>query len=278
MSDEIEATEEIDVIGGLRKQLSELEDEQKKVRRQRDEVGKKIAGLINQAKTLREERNKLTDEVQELKKQREKLNQQISSTAQNIKQTNQEKKKIAEELGIKGEVEGIKRNIKRIEYKIETEALEFDKEQKLMKTLKELKAKYAKAVKSSEAFKKGGELVKQIKDTRKSADSIHKDLQQKAVLSQQKHEVLLDISKQIDELKVQEEAIKKDIKAVQDKIDPLEEALEKELAKIGQTLRKSRPKKQDLEEKKKEIEGRLSKGKKLTTEDLLTLQSIEDEK
>jgi len=80
-----------------------------------------------------------------------------------------------------------------------TEALSFENEKKMMKTIRELEKKLKEATKASGMMKDTRGLSKDIDQLKKQADELHVKIQQKAQASQEKHEKLLELSKQVDE-------------------------------------------------------------------------------
>ena len=95
-----------------------------------------------------------------------------------IKKLDTEKKDLLKDKKIKFNPDVIKDNIERIEYKIETEAISFDKEKKLMKEINELKKRYRESSDVNDLFDKIDSLDKEIKDFRKKANDSHQKLKE----------------------------------------------------------------------------------------------------
>ena len=159
-----------------------------------------------------------------------------------------------------------------------------------MKMIKELKKKSSEADVVKGVSDEIRKLSREIDDKKKVAQRTHKDLQDKAKESQIMHETLIEASKEIDGVKKEEEeAFKKFIEFKQDFNDTntklktclreLKEMNEISL-KVGLAKEKTKKKKEAktkaaLKEKQKEVEEKLKKGAKLTTEDLIAMQSAE---
>jgi uncharacterized coiled-coil DUF342 family protein len=116
------------------------------------------------------------------------------------------------------------------------------------------------------------------------ADDIHRQIQQKAKLSQQKHEQLVEESRKIDALRGKGDTFTKDIGEHKSEIAKLSEELgtllkqaaelntklsaerkEKEAASVNQRQKK-------FSEKLAEVKQKFAKGEKLTTEDIIIMQ------
>ena len=167
---------------------------------------------------------------------------------------------------------------------MQTEPMNFEREQKAMKAIKDLKKQLAEF----EAVKKEWEAVakksKEIDDLKKQANEYHRVVQNSAKSSQQQHESLLVDSEEIDDLKKQEEeAYKKffeqktifkgvndELKAKLKKMQDLKEKLEGNNVALKEETKKRELK--SLKERAAEVEEKVKNRKKLTTEDLLVMQ------
>jgi len=139
----------------LRSQIDELQKEIKELRQklnvdskekealfsQKEKIGREIRSLISQAKSGRGERDTLTKEVSKLKEKRKELNKKIKDKIKEHKDLIVQKNELAKKTGVKGDPGRIKREISKLDYRIETEGLSFANEQKLMKQIKELQKK-----------------------------------------------------------------------------------------------------------------------------------------
>lgn len=181
--------------------------------------------------------------------------------------------------------ESIKKEIEKIETAIETTVRSFDQEQKLMKKMKELKKQYAELSMTTTGSKDLSALRKKINSERKEADKLHKEIQEKAKLSQDLHEQILELSKKIEEMrKAQADAHEKFLSAkkeFQEINNQLKKKLEEYKAAGGEAQhirdekrhQKEEKKEKSLAEKLAAVQKKIEAGEKLTTEDILVLQS-----
>jgi len=267
-------------IGSLRETLHEISDQKEQLFQKRSGLGKSISELITKIKQLKEERNALTDQVKAAKEERQKV------TADLRLKIEQHKKIIAEKKPITVRPSGkspsfLKKQIESIEYKIETEGLSFEKEQKMMKVLRDLKKEYNASAASHKAYEASGALGSSISQLKRQADALHAQIQEKARLSQDKHEQLMKLSAQVDELKKQEGEISGEIadkKAeIAEKAKPLDER-RKQLQNYADEGKQQseRQKRKKLSDLRAEVELKIKNRQKLTTQDLLILQSADE--
>lgn len=276
--------------GEIKKDLNSANDMKETAYSKKEEVSKTIVQMINSVKELRNRRDSLTNEVKALKEQRQKLNGDLGEKIARIKKLYEERDK----LGLKPQPVAaahrgpppaiLKKEIERLEYKIETEVMSFDKEQKLMKLIKEKKKQLGEVKGGNEILDQINSLSREIKDAKKKANDVHKQIQAKASESQRLHEELIGISKKIDESKQVEEAAynefmeaKKKYVEVSNKLKEKSSSISESSAKMSEiheeqekVQRKKVQKK--LEDKKLAVDEKLKKGMKLTTDDLLSFQ------
>ena len=276
-------------IQQLRHQLNQSTSEKESFFDEKEKIGREIRQLISQARGGREQRNVLTEEVKSFKEERAKLNEQIKEKIERHKKLMHEKEALSKKLGLKEDPAALKREIERMHYKIETEGLSFDKETKLMKVIKELQKKFNESKKVSGVWDEAHKLSKEIDALREKADAFHAQIQQKAGVSQEKHVRVVDVSKRIDELTAKEDELNKKIDATKKVLEPVNQQLEEklkliaELSEKAQIERKETKAKHDsdrkklLSEKQAEVQAKFKSGKKLTNEDLLIMQTIDDE-
>ncbi|MBI4141939.1 hypothetical protein HY484_03380 [Candidatus Woesearchaeota archaeon] len=272
-------------IDGLQRSVTFLQSEADKIYASRNSLEKEQRSLRNELKKLifasqeaRKERDALTAEVKEEKTKRSELSAQIKEKIGSVKSLSTDAK-------IAGSLGRLKHEINVINTKIETEVISFEKEKALMKRLHVLEKEYAAAKKSAESIKERKEVSCELNVLKKSADDIHGGIQKKAELSQEKHELAVSASKKIDEIKRKLDELNKVIldkeKALGDinsKLEPLLKELGELSGKVRKTADEVYRRRQDsmkktLQEKRTAIEARLKRGEKLTTEDLLVMQS-----
>lgn len=274
-------------IRTLRKRLSELNEVKEKLFDQRNAVGKQISDLIKNVKGIRSERDTFTAEVKLSKEEREKLNNDIKLKTAEVKKLTDEKEAIVSKSGLKEDPRMLKRELERLNYKVETEAMSFDKETKLMKVINQLKKKVAAAKDVTTASDKLWHATKELDRMRAIANQAHNKVQHAAHESQEKHQGMMAVSHQIDDLKKKEEEFNTQITAKKAEMQPIMTELDSLTAKLNDindklgVAREETKKQHEAEQKKKltdraeEVRQKLKRGEKLTTDDFLLLQSAE---
>ncbi len=276
----------------LRQELNEQRDERHVTVEQRREVGKTIVSLITSLKQLRVERDALTKEVQQLKEQRSSLNTAVKNALGAIS----EHKKIVPPppKGKNASSEyknplALKKQLEQLEYKLETEGLPYEAEKKLMKIINGLRAEFKEARQEGEYWGQHEKLKQDLKNAKREADAVHRILQQKAKTSQEKHLQLLDIAKKVDELRSKENELQEELGKHSQELGVLQEQLgtalehyakkkeDRERRRQEQEERKQKNDEEQIEKKKQVVEEKLRSGGKLTTEDILILQSGNDD-
>jgi uncharacterized coiled-coil DUF342 family protein len=265
-----------------------LDDQKEALFHQRSPLSKEISQRIQAVKQLKHERDQLTAEVKKQKENRRGLNELIRQKIEQVKKLHEEKKHLAAKLGLKENPGHIKMQIDRLEQRIETDVMSFAKEQVLMKEIKDLKKRYEASRKTSTLWDQGHALSAEIDELKRQADAIHQEIQQKAQQSQEKHERLLEESKKIDELKKRQEELdaqiaakKGEIKAAEAKLEPLLRQANDLSSKLF-AERKEKEERFRVEQKKRfsdklaEVKEKMTKGEKLTTEDILVLQGADE--
>ena len=267
-------------VSELRKKLNELDSHKEKWFKEKEKVQNEITKLISNVKELKKERDSLTQKVKSSKKERQELNKKINEQISKVKE-------LGKDVPTINKYENpsrIKEEIKKLEYSIETQAISFEKERKIMKEIKEKKKKLKEIEKR---FSEQGDYLKtskEIDELKKNANNFHKEITKNANTSQEKHEEILKISKQIDELKKEEEEHHKkfiDYKKQFTEANKILKNMLNELSRLNEKISgqkienaKNKRKKDEIVLKNKEeaVEEKIKKGKKLTTEDLLIFQ------
>lgn len=273
-------------IRELRKRLNELDDQKEAAFAKKNTVSKTIKELITQAKEKRIERNRITDSVKEEKEIRGTLNSGIRTRIGEITAL---KSQLSDKSGAReNNPARIKIMIDRLNEKIETEVMSFEKETKLMKQIKDLKKQYNEMVAGSAVWAKVNVLSKEVDALKKDADSTHKHIQEKARASQEKHENVIEVSKKIDELKQEEKRLREDFTRKKREFGEINTKLKDKLAEFTKLKKEGAAHagpagggaskiRQDLKEKLRLVQEKVRNREKLTTEDILTLQ-MEDSK
>lgn len=276
-------------IRDLRIKLNALDKEKESWFSKKEELQKKISESIGDVKETLGERNKQTRDIRSLKRKRNDLNSKIREKIEEIKKYKKDKEDFMQKHNIKKDPSSIKMEIDSLELKIETEGLSFDKEKQLMKRINELRKVYKQTAELNVTINKISVLSKEIDLMRQDADSAHNEIQQKAGISQEKHETVFSTSKEVDDLRAKEEEafqkfieFKKQFLEVNTQLKAKLEEVNTFNTQIDSFRKETQQEKKKKEEeilghKKEEVEAKISKGKKLTTADLLVFQRTMNE-
>lgn len=274
------------------KELAELKKKQHELHLQKERAfleKKKISDSISETvKTLREakgSRNTLTSQVKDSKLRRLELHATLQKKIDEFKKLQAEKHALITKLQIRFDPMRIQREIDELEFKIETEAPPFKVEQQMMMKIRQRKRMLEQTKEVNVIFEKVRVLGKEIDKLRKKADEAHHKIQSKAGKSQEHHQELIESSNELKKLhKQEEEAFKKffDAKKLWSSATEAVNAKIAELTGLRKTLNEEanldRQKSvaaavQTITEKKKDVEEKIKKRQKLTTEDLLAFQA-----
>jgi uncharacterized coiled-coil DUF342 family protein len=254
--------------------------------RKKQEVASRIGEKLGQISGSKNERNAITTEVRELKRKRDELNAQIRERVAEIKKLTEEHKDALGPYDRKSSPGLLKKQIEMLEFKLETQPMGFEAEQKLTKRVKELKKQYEQVKEKAGAAEMLHEKSREIDRLKREANRYHRQVQEHAQQSQTKHEALLTESKEIEELKREEEARYQEFLAEKRVYNEISQKLKESLAamqavkdqlgrqnvKVKEEQRREEMK--TLKERAKEAEEKVRTRKKLTTEDLLALQGM----
>jgi uncharacterized coiled-coil DUF342 family protein len=273
-----------DEVGLLKEKLSNLNAEKEMWFTKKGEFSESIKKSIGEIKDLKNKRNELTTKVKTLKKERDELNKEIS---ENVKVIVKEKKEAGPMPEIKGKRISpgkIRQEIEQLEFKLQTEPMGFDKEQKIRKQIKaqeKILLEFEEQYKTTKDLRDASNKTSKLK---KRANAIHKEVQGIAQESQDVHEKLIEKSKEVDDYKVKEEEAYKKFLELKEEFNKLNQELQDKHKVFFETKQKDKEKKvqaakkkqkedeKTIKEKTKEVEEKITNRKKLTTEDLLIMQ------
>ena len=279
-----------DGIISLRGELNRISNEKESWFSKKEEHSKSLREKISIIRESREKRDALTKKVKELKGKRNALSEEAGKKISEFKKLNDEKKKLLSKLKVRHPL-ALKAQIGKIEARLETEAMPFDREKKLSKTLKDLKKSLSEASDYMEITEKAAGLNREINESRKDADKAHSEIQEFAKQSQVLHELVLKTSKEAGELKKKEEESFRNFINFKAGLAGINSRLKENLAEISGVREKINRFELEEEEKRRlegsiliktkehEIEEKIKTGKKLTTDDFLEFQEmIKDKK
>lgn len=272
-------------VSNLRNALNALDKEKELWFKKKGELSGKIRDSIQKIKDYKAKRDSLTEEVKGLKQKRDSLNKDISSKSGDVAKLKKERASLSESLGIKETLSGIKQSIDKLEFRIETEPMPFDREQALMKKIKELRKLHDRSRVLEEADKRLNEFIDKVRKMRLEANNAHNTIQEKAAQSQALHESILKHSSEVDKLKADEEEAFKKFSAIKKGFNETNLNLKEKLKVINsikndidriKSEKKERKKQEEelfLKSKEEEASRKIKRGEKLTTEDLLVFQN-----
>ena len=197
-------------IREYKNKINVLDRKKEELFREKRKISSDIFSRIKEAKDYKEKRNNLTDVVKNTKLSKEELEQRIKTLEAEIHTLKEEKHKILEKLGVDDPLK-LKKNIKQLEFKIETEGLTFEKEKEMMKVLSKMRKQYESSKSVGDIERKLDTHFRELRDLRGQAEMTKKIVQVSAKESQKHHIELIESSKEIDGLKTKEESLEQEI-------------------------------------------------------------------
>jgi len=270
-------------INSINRELNKINDVKESSFRKKYILSRDIRKNIAYIKESRRKRDSLTKKVKELKEKRNKLNEDIKKKISEAVRLNEGAKRLGKKLKI-FDPQGLKGDIDRIETKLETEAMPFEKEKEISKKLKALKKSLEDASVILAINDKVKKLRHEINDSKKKSNETHNEIQKLATESQTLHERLIKSSKAIDGFKAEEQSIYKKFADSKKSFNEINDKLQEKLNKINDIRLRINKFKLEEDEKRKlednmvikgkeqEIEEKIKSGKKLTTDDFFMFQ------
>ncbi len=266
-------------MSSLKTSLHSLNTEKEAAYHDLKNLREKISAHTAKIQELKNQRNSLTGQVKELKGERDKLNLVVKEKAQ-VHQSVGQKKKELQSSSPQESPQRLRAEIARLERKIETEVMSFPKEQELTKQIKILKAAYKKIAAAAEASKEINAVRVEFSESRKKAQDVHQQVQD---LAHQSQDVHVSINTLYDEIKAWREAEKKaaerylQLKEQYAQARQKQDDIGKQLDQFSSQLKDQGEKdfKTKVREKTAEVQEKMKKGKKLSTEDILAFQAMD---
>jgi uncharacterized coiled-coil DUF342 family protein len=270
-------------VRDLRNKINSLDRKKEELYREKRKISSDIHSRIRVAKDSKDKRNNLTQAVKTTKHSKEELDAKLAVLEEEVKTLKEEKRKLLEKIGVEDPIM-LRKNIKKLEFKIETEGVTFEKEKELMKVLSKMKKQYESSKVIIDIEQKLSSKFRELRELRDMADMTKKIVQVSAKESQKHHVELIESSKEIDELKKKEDTFESEASKYKTDISQVGEELNNKIARLDE-LRKilgennvklkedvERSNHEILKQKDQEVQEKIKTGKKLTTEDLLILQ------
>jgi uncharacterized coiled-coil DUF342 family protein len=271
-------------ISELRKTLNQADSEKENSFREGTRISQRIKSLISQIKELRKQRDANTAAVKEFKEKRKQLSGEVFKKIEAAKSQRKQRDDLTKKLGIRKPAELIKKEIERLDRKIETEALSPTKENEVMKVIKEKKKELAAAMAVTSVSDSIRTVSKDINEERAACDDLHKEVQEKAALSQQEHEKMISLSKEVDKLKDDEKKLRENFLKNKELFSEANRKLQEKLLEMNKVsielnelqTAEEKEKKQKTQAKiaetEKTLEEKMKRGEKITTQDLINLR------
>ena len=147
-------------ITELKNTLNKLNVEKEEWFTEKEGLKKEVSKLISQIKKIKFSKTTDNKEVQKLKTERNKYNDEVKKLISKFKKLNSEKQKIMKDKKITFNPGEISKQIDALDYSIQTEALSFDKEKKIMIQIRHLKKQMGDAGETQGVFKE----LKEVSD------------------------------------------------------------------------------------------------------------------
>ena len=275
----------------LNKEIAVLRDKLDQVGKQREEwfqrkenLKRRVANLISKTKEVRELRDHSAKEMIEITKRRDETNAKTSELIKKYNDLYYERKRLFKQHNIKYTPEKLKQDMQYYETQIETEALSFNKERKLMDYIKQLKKMYDQTKVAADVLKQMNAISAEINEHKKKSNEFHSKVYECYYKNKQSKKDFKNLSYKITNFNyLQEEAFNMFVK-LKEEFASLNKTFKDKLTESARISRILHQAKKDIEHKKEEgvrkiieekqktaVEKFRSK-KKLTNEDLLAFQ------
>lgn len=266
-----------DPLSALKNTLSELSKEKEAQFLVRETVNKKLQEVYSLIRAHKEKRDQTIALIRDEKQKRGELHSQIQTFgAAPPKQVNRRSSGLS--------LRDLSSKIATMERTFEMSVMSPDKEREFMKKLKALKAEYEQGKKEQEARNVQREALQKKHDLRMTAQEIHDHIQAVAKENQEAHKELLAQYNLMKELREEQVTLTAQIDEKREKIVSLRKELDALFTqkRAERAVRDEHQKKSDdsrrrdemaaLRQKSVEVEAKMKRGEKLTTEDLIAFQ------
>jgi len=275
--------EELENLEKLKNEVKELNLKLKQLGKEKEDrysekknLEHTLNQLINEAKELKDKKNAIDTQIHDLKQNRDSENKIFKEILAQIHKLQEEKRAATEQLDF-SRVRAIKKELRQLEFSLQTEVISFEKEKKHMEKIKKLRAHLTEYDKVMSEFKELENSKKLAKEKKNVADELHRTIQKLAKESSSIFNDLTEKSMEISKIKEKRGSLVKSLRALKSQINILNKSLSgilKSWSDLTNKVFKGKEKRElaDLQEKTDEIKKKLKEKKKLTTEDILVLQ------
>ena len=202
-------------VYSLNASLKELGDKKESQYKEKSILEVGLNKLINSANALKTKKVIIDKQVGELKKKREEKNKIVQSLIKDLQQL--KKKQSASKRDIVRSKD-LKKQIKDLEFKVQTEVLNFAKEKSYMSNIKSLRKEFGDIAKRMEGSGDIRKLRELIKKTKESADEFHKKIQELSRESSSLFQDLTVTSKEIAKTKKLRSGMHSTLKSLKEQI------------------------------------------------------------
>lgn len=262
---------DLDLIESSKDKLNNLFTRLKELNEIKKMSSTKIVQLIKDAKEMREFKKKLTETVRTNKQNREEVNKKLKKLFNELKPIQKEREKFGETDNPRF----LQTRIDKIEWTIMTENVPFKKEQEMTKERLVLEEQLEKALERHSLQKDERSLFKKIKELRQEQRLFHMNVISNSQEWDKVNAAANELSGKIDKLRDEFMPIEDEIKQVRSRIDELKGKVKE--GEFNVKEKQDKNEKKIISEKLEVLKEKFKKNKKLTNDDLLILQSSDEE-
>ena len=257
-----------------------LNEETKRFVERRDMLNDQVKRLLREANEHREKRNGLNEQVKSAKVLREELNRKANESAEIVNNMRRERMpKDGNQVG------KLKKDLKALEFRQMTSVLAPDKEKELITLLTRLQAQIREKEKAFEQNEDVRQAIRAANKTREEAETQHALVGKLADDAQTEHDAMVELYEKSDGLRkeadmVQEQFVRAKTSADEEHREHVNlirqvHDFDKVIAGLRRREKKARKVKSESSAKKQaaEIFERFKRGEKLSTEDLMAMQT-----
>ncbi|MGQ9582861.1 MAG: coiled-coil protein [Thermoplasmatota archaeon] len=257
-----------------------LNEETKRFAERRDVLNDQVKKLLREASEHKERRNALNEQVRAAKALREELNKRANEAAERLSALRRERMpRDGNQLG------KLKKELKALEFRQMTTVLTPEKEKELIAALSRLQAMIKEKERAFEQNEEVRGAVMEANKTREEAEAQHTLVGRLADEAQKEHDAMVKLYEQSDALRkeadmVQEQFVRSKTAADDEHREHVNlirqvHDFDKVIAGLRRREKKARKIKSESVAKKQaqEILERFRRGEKLSTEDLMALQT-----
>ncbi|MEM3770129.1 MAG: hypothetical protein QXG76_02955 [Candidatus Bathyarchaeia archaeon] len=279
-SEKIQKIEELtEKLSALKGQRSALEAEAENYAEKRDMLNQELKNLRGEILRLKATRDEINAKVKELKQQRNQIKAEIAQKIAELKSLRNELEPLIKKKS-KRSLKVLEKDVKSVEWKIQTTPLSLQEEKKLVEQVKELGSHISVHKKIEQLNQRRIELKAELKAFQARVEHCHKSIMENAEKSQQIHAEML---KKVEEAKkIRGEAdnfhrlylqTREKIKSIQAEITNILDEIRKFRGEISADVEKRRKEveKRLLESVEKQALEKLKRGEKLTWEEFKVL-------